>query len=78
MRNSNSCCDAFGGGDQRAEVALGREVVGAVHEEDPASGQRRVAELGDVAPGTRDEERRVAREVAAVRVRAVEVLGAHP
>ena len=43
----------------------------------PPPGSAAVAELGLVAAGAGDELRRVVGEVAAVRVRAVEVLGPH-
>ena len=64
-------------GDDAAEPRLGHLVVGAVHEQQPAAGDARVAELDLVLAGAADELLRVVGQVAAVRVRAVEVLGAH-
>ena len=63
--------------DHPPEPRLGRQVVGAVHQEHAAAGQRRPPQLGLVASGACDEARRVGGDVAAVGVGAVEVLGAH-
>ena len=60
-----------------AEPRLRKEMVAAVHEQHPAAGETRRAELCLVAARPVHEPGGIAREVAPVRVRAVEVLGAH-
>ena len=60
-----------------AQPGLGEQVVGAVHEEHAAAGERGGAQLRLVAPRPGHQLGRVLGDVTPVGVRAVEVLGAH-
>ena len=60
------------------ELGLGREVVGPVHQQERAAGERDRPELELVVARARNECLGVGWQLAPVRVRAVEVLRAHP
>ena len=60
-----------------AQPWLGGLVVGAVHQQHPTAVEARRTQLDLVAVCARDEQLAVVGQVAPVRVRAVEVLGAH-
>ena len=66
-----------GFGDDLPEPGLREVVIGAVHQQQAAAVECRVAELELVVAARAAESLGVTREVASVRVRAVQVLGAH-